>query len=530
MGVFAMRWRAICAAVAATGLSLVLGSSALACAAVSAPTPQFDGCLEDNGLTAPPAGQAGKDVQVCKTVRVSKVTTYTWTLTKTPDPASVKVAPGGSAPIRYTLRATATPSVQWVVDGDVVVRTGGVGDATVSNVTDVITLPDGSTQTVTLAKTPFLLQGDCDPEKVFHYRFVVTPGVAGAGNAKGTNTAKVTWTAPASGNGSFVAPVDFADGPQTNAAVYFRTATLSDAFAAPPAGVSVTVPDDPGPWKLAADDPASLSRSFTSSILNVGLACQAAVQVADTATLRPPSKAEVRNRPTGTGAPDSDTITATASVSVTSDCSGENALPPAGGPPSGGTPPGNVPPAGTPPAGTPPAETPPPVATSQTAPPTPEPGAAPTAPNPPSGTQAPPVKPQPTAGRPLCPAPTLSARVIGARRVAAGQRLTWRIQIRNSGRVIARRVVLSDRLPNGFALVSSTPRATFAGGTLRFSVPSLRPGRSAVVSLTMQVPRAATGSRVGTATLRAACGGIESARTPVTVFRIPARILPAVTG
>jgi uncharacterized repeat protein (TIGR01451 family) len=529
-----MRWRAICAAVAATVLSLVLGSTALACAAVNAPTPSFDGCLKDNGLSSPP-GQGGKTVQVCKNVRVSKITTYAWTLTKTPTPASVVLAPGAAAPIGYTLAATATPSVQWVVDGDVVVRATN-GDATVSKVTDVITLPDGTTQTVVLAKSPFLLQADCDAEKTFHYRFVVTPGAAGAGSAKGTNTARVEWTAPSSGNGSFSAPVDFTDGPATNSAVYFRTATLTDAFAAPPAGVLVTVPTDPGPWTLAADDPASLTRTFTSTIANAGLLCPATAQVADTATLLPPSKPEAVNHPTSSGAPKAAPVSASASVLVSADCA--LAGPGQGGPPGGPGGPQGVP-APQAPQGTVAPPGPGQQATSQAATPgapTPQPGAGPTGPNgqpAAGGLQGGPAKtPAPSGGPggPLCPAPTLMARVVGPRRVAAGQRLTWRVQIRNAGRVIARRVVLADRLPIGFALVSSTPKATFSAGTLRFAVPTLRPGRSAVVAMTMQVPRAAAGNRAGVATLKASCGGIESARTPVTVFRVPAQIIPAVTG
>jgi uncharacterized repeat protein (TIGR01451 family) len=542
-----MRWRALCAAAAATVMSLVLGSTALACAATSAPTPSFDGCLKDNGLSSPP-GQSGKTVQVCKNVRVSKITTYTWTLTKTPTPGSVVLAPGAAAPIGYTLAATATPTVEWVVDGDVVVRTTN-GDPTVSKVTDVITLPDGTTQTVVLAKSPFLLQESCDAEKTFHYRFVVTPGAAGAGTKKGTNTAKVEWTTPSSGNGSFSAPVDFTDGPNTNAAVYFRTATLSDAFAAPPPGLMVAVPTDPGPWTLAADDPSSLTRTFTSAIVNASLLCPASAWVGDTATLLPPSKPETVNHPTSSGGPKAAPVSASASVLVTADCAppsgptGPGQAGPPGGPggpasgPSGGPPGG---PAVQGPPGTVPQAPPGTVeqATSQnTTPgaPNPLPGAGPTGPNDQAtagGLQGPPKTPATSGGPggPLCPAPTLMAQVVGPRRVAAGQRLTWRVQIRNAGRVIARRVVLSDRLPLGFSLLSSTPKATFAAGTLRFTVPALRPGRTAVVTMTMLVPRSAAGHRAGVATLKSACGGIESARTPVTVLKVPAQIIPAVTG
>src|SRR5207244_2394835 len=109
-------------------------------------------------------------------------------------------------------------------------------------------------------------------------------------------------------------------------------------------------------------------------------------------------------------------------------------------------------------------------ATSQTVAagaPTPLPGAGPPGPNDrlaAGGRQGGPAQTPVTSGGrgPLCPAPTLMARVVGARQVAAGQRLTWRVRIRNAGRVTARRVILADRLPIGFALLSSTPKATFA--------------------------------------------------------------------
>src|SRR5204862_2467865 len=97
-----------------------------------------------------PADQAKAQVQICKTVRVTKITTYAWTLTKTPSPAALSLAPGQSASVAYTLAATATPTVRWVVDGDVVVRNTGTGNATVSRTTDTLALADGSTQSAVL--------------------------------------------------------------------------------------------------------------------------------------------------------------------------------------------------------------------------------------------------------------------------------------------------------------------------------------------------------------------------------------------
>src|SRR5438105_1476934 len=47
---------------------------------------QFDTCLQKDGLSAAPDDQSASAVQVCKTVKVTKVTNYTWTLTKAAAP------------------------------------------------------------------------------------------------------------------------------------------------------------------------------------------------------------------------------------------------------------------------------------------------------------------------------------------------------------------------------------------------------------------------------------------------------------
>src|SRR5205085_1158034 len=61
-----------------------------------------------------------------------------------PSPAALALAPGQAAAVAYTLAATATPTVRWVVDGDVVVRNVGTGNATVSRVADNLRLADAA--------------------------------------------------------------------------------------------------------------------------------------------------------------------------------------------------------------------------------------------------------------------------------------------------------------------------------------------------------------------------------------------------
>ncbi|MDX6647311.1 MAG: hypothetical protein QOK40_3038 [Miltoncostaeaceae bacterium] len=505
------------AVVAALALPLMAAGPALAAAG----TPQFDRCLAQNGLSAAPADQAGKVVQVCKTVRVTKVTTYAWTLTKTPSPSALTLAPGQSALVAYTLAATATPTVRWVVDGDVVVRNTGTGNATVSRVADTLALADGSTQGAVLSSKDFTLGPAsavcpcvCPPERSFHYRFTVDHPPA-----TGTNTASADWSEKASGSSSFSAPVDFTDGPATNSVVWLRTATLTDAYGSPPAGLLVGVPDQPGPFTLSADQPSSLSVTLSSRIRNESLACPGTGTVNDTATLTSAAKPEVVNKPTTSGQPPAVSLTATASVVVTAQgCATQNQKPPTPAQPTGPPPPAQPTAAGPPPPAAPQAQAAPPQAEVASVPSAPLAGAAPVAP-----------APKPVVG-PACVRAALSARIVGPRRVTAGQQVTWRITVRNVGRTLARSVRLTDRIPSGFSLVRSTPRAGFLAGVARFSLPDLRPGHAATVRLTMHASRDTVGQRLQRARVAGACEATESAVAPVTVSAVAGAVSPAVTG
>jgi uncharacterized repeat protein (TIGR01451 family) len=509
---------ALLAALAGLALALPLAAPAVAASG----TPQFDRCLAQNGLSAPPADQASLEVQVCKTVRVTKITTYAWTLTKTPSPATLTLAPGQGASVTYTLAATATPTVRWVVDGDVVVRNVGAGNATVSRVADTLKLADGRIQSavlsskgVTLGPASAVCPCVCPPERSFHYSFTVD-----SPPATGTNTASADWSGTASGSSSFSAPVDFSDGPATNTATYFRTATLTDAYGAPPAGLLVGVPDQPGPFTLTADQPASLAVTLNSQIRNESLACPASAPVTDTGTLTSPAKPEETNHPTSSGRPPAVSLTATASVTVTAQgCATQNQRPPAAPPPTV-TPQTQTPPPVVQPVSTPPVVQPaPPEAQTASAPPTAViAGAAPVGP-----------APKPIV-RPVCVPATLSARIVGPRRVVAGQQVTWRISVRNVGRTAARSVRLTDRIPSGFSLVRSSPRASFVAGVARFRLPDLRPGRTVTVRLTMHASRDASGRHLQRANVAGACEATESAVAPVTVNAVAGALTPAVTG
>jgi uncharacterized repeat protein (TIGR01451 family) len=518
-------WAALAAAAA-----LLLPLQAATAAAAAPGTPQFDKCLAKNGLTAAPADQAGHAVQVCKTVRVTRITTYDWTLAKTPSPGALTLAPGETGSVAYTLAATATPRVRWVVDGDVVVRNVGSGDASVTRVVDELRLADGVTEDKTLSSKPFTLSPStsecpcvCPPEKVFHYSFTVD-----SPPATGTNTATAEWTEKAKGTSGFSAPVDFGNGPDTNSAVYFRTATVTEAYAAPPAGLLVGVADRPGPFTLTANEPSTLSVTLTSPIRNESLDCPESATVSDTATLVSRNRPEETNNPTSSGSPPSVSLSATATVQVTATgCGAPGAPGPPSAPPSAGPPTQQV--AQTPSvAGAP---GPAPLASSQTTAPQPQTAAAPPSATPePGAAPVPPVtKPQPAA-RPVCVPAALTARIAGPRRIIAGQRVTWRITVRNVGRPLATSVVLTNRIPSGFSMVGSLPRARFVSGVARVRLPNLARGESATVRLTMQASRGIAGQRQQQVRVASGCNATEAARAPITVTAVAGAITPAVTG
>jgi hypothetical protein len=493
---------------------------------------QFDTCLAKNGLSAVPADQGASAVQVCKTVKVTRVTNYAWTLGKAAAPPTVLLGVGQGAPITYTLSATATPVVQWVVDGDIVVRNNGPELATVAQIEDRLKLPDGATLSKVVSSTPFTLPANLclsPPERVFHYTFTV-PGEAVPNRAvPGSNSADVSaaiGAAPAAAI-VFTAPVDFADGPNANSAVYNRMVTLTDAFDAPPAGVAIGPVDNPGPFVLNGDSPSPITRSFTSQATNVSLRCEDTAVVADVATLQAASPTpEKKGRPaTPQPVPGPASATARVSVLVRAPGCGASGAPQTGGPaggPAGGPPtsrPSSGPPSG-PPSGLPPVRPAGAPSPSPTSPP--GPGLQPTGPRvTPAGVPTPrtPAKPGvPAAG--ACPRPRLEASVIGPNNMLVGERPTWLLRVRNAGSAIARGVTLNERIPRGFSVAAASHRFTFRSGVMRFTTPALKRGQTFDVRVTLQAARGTNGPRVNRITVTALCGGAQTAFAPVTVSAV----------
>jgi uncharacterized repeat protein (TIGR01451 family) len=140
------------------------------------------------------------------------------------------------------------------------------------------------------------------------------------------------------------------------------------------------------------------------------------------------------------------------------------------------------------------------------------------------------VQPKPSSAAPVCLRPSLVARIVGPRSVVAGHQVTWRISVRNLGSQLARSVVLNNRIPSGFSLLRSSPRAGFGSGIARVRLPNLRPGQTATVRLTLHASRDIVGRRLQHARVVTGCGGTEAAVAPITVNAVAGAITPAVTG
>jgi len=471
--------------------------------------PQFERCLKDDGLTAVPDDQASSPVQVCKTAKVTRVTVWDWSLTIDPTSASAQIALGQSSRVPHLLTSPATPTVSWIVEGRVVIRNVGATDVTVTGVQDTLTPPAGAPMTQSIAPSSFTLLTplgpDCvaPPEKVIKYSFMVPGPQVPSLPAAGSNEATVTWqpsgapvTAQAkAGAGSALAgatpaatatattiPVVFAEGPDLNEVIYFRHATLTHAFDLAPPGLAVGPPDNPGPFALSADQPATLANNLAVVVTNQSLSCGSSATVTGVGYVQSPALPELIGDPSLPSQPPLPVNVSARSLLLVT------------------TPPCAVA-----------AETPP--VTGATAPP-------------PSGRGAgvPAKTPRPHA--PACPRPLLAASLSGPPRALANGRATWVIAVRNRGRAVARRVVVRERVPAGFAFVGASRAVSASGRMLTFAPAKLSSGRLLAIRLRLQAG-ATPGATRQQLSVSAACGAVAQALAPVAIT--PA-IRPAVTG
>ena len=126
--------------------------------------------------------------------------------------------------------------------------------------------------------------------------------------------------------------------------------------------------------------------------------------------------------------------------------------------------------------------------------------------------------------------PTVAITKSGPARAKVLSKVSYRITVKNTGRVTLRNVVLRHRLPRGLSFVSASRTNTLASGNATFQIGSLAPGASRTVVVTLMANASVRGSRTNVATVSATNVRPKSAQA-ATVFRaLVRRVQPAVTG
>ena len=113
----------------------------------------------------------------------------------------------------------------------------------------------------------------------------------------------------------------------------------------------------------------------------------------------------------------------------------------------------------------------------------------------------------------------------------AGQVITYRIKITNSGKLTALNVIVRDRLPGGMALAAKSEGVQLVKGVITITIGDLAPGASKTLLVKARIDRTALGARTNVATASAsnALQVRDTARTKVV--RIGGRVrIPIVTG
>jgi uncharacterized repeat protein (TIGR01451 family) len=134
------------------------------------------------------------------------------------------------------------------------------------------------------------------------------------------------------------------------------------------------------------------------------------------------------------------------------------------------------------------------------------------------------------SGQPGAPVARLALTKTAPARARVLQRVRYVITVRNTGKAVARSVVLRDRIPSGLSFVTSSRKATLRNGTLTYSLGNLQPGQSRSVTVWLLADADVRGSRTNVATAAANLVRSVTARA-ATVFRpLARRVQPAVTG
>jgi uncharacterized repeat protein (TIGR01451 family) len=133
----------------------------------------------------------------------------------------------------------------------------------------------------------------------------------------------------------------------------------------------------------------------------------------------------------------------------------------------------------------------------------------------------------PVAGR---VSPRIAISKTGPVRSRVLHAVRYRITVKNIGSVVARNVVLRDKIPGGLSFVRATRARTLRNGVLTFRLGNLAPHHSRTVIVTLRANARVRGIRINVATARATRARTVRA-TAATLFRpLVTRVQPAVTG
>jgi uncharacterized repeat protein (TIGR01451 family) len=129
------------------------------------------------------------------------------------------------------------------------------------------------------------------------------------------------------------------------------------------------------------------------------------------------------------------------------------------------------------------------------------------------------------------PQTTLSIDKRGPARAKSGAVIAYTVRITNTGAVVAKSVVMRDRIPTSMTLVGRTPGVGVSKGHVVISVGDLAPGASKTLRLRFRIDLKASGLRTNVATASAANARSVRDTARTRIARIAARVIvPRVTG